>query len=229
VSDRTDCEFALDDAAYVLGVLPTEERLAFERHLASCAECSTSVRSIAGLPGLLARVPADVVESLPVEPVPPTILPALLDEVRRARRRRRWLTGLAAAAVLVLLLGVAAVLAPRDQASPPAAVPQGRAMTQLDQSVVEASVALTPVDWGTRLDLVCTYRAPGGDYADHHAGPTYAMVVHTRSGGTEQVATWTGVSGRTMHVTAATALPAADIASVQVVEAGGPPVLEVEE
>ena len=34
------CEFAHDDAAYVLGALSPEDRLAFERHLPTCPECA---------------------------------------------------------------------------------------------------------------------------------------------------------------------------------------------
>jgi hypothetical protein len=221
------CEFAHDDAAYVLGALPPDERLAYERHLATCDECSRSVRSIAGLTGLLSRVPLDVVESEPrPEPVPATLLPSLVREVRRTQRRRTWVAGLAAAAVLVVAAGVTtAVVVTRDDPAPVAA-PTGETMTQLDQDSVEASVALTSVAWGTKLDLTCTYDEPASAYGDH-APPTYAMVVRSREGGTEQVATWQGLPGKTMHVTGATALTTEDIASVEIVAADGRALLEL--
>ena len=65
------CPFAHDDAAYVLGSLSPGERLDFERHLAGCAECARSVRALAGMPGLLDRVDAAVLEHpLPIHRCP---------------------------------------------------------------------------------------------------------------------------------------------------------------
>ena len=73
------CELADRDGSYVLGALSTTERRAFERHLEGCAECARSVRELAGLPGLLARVdPAVLEDPDEVEPVPETLLPALV-------------------------------------------------------------------------------------------------------------------------------------------------------
>ena len=45
MSTSAGCPFAHDDAAYVLGALSPAERLEFVRHLATCDECSRSVRS----------------------------------------------------------------------------------------------------------------------------------------------------------------------------------------
>ncbi len=96
------CEFAHDDGAYVLGALSPTERVAFKQHLAGCEECTRSVAELAGLPGLLGRVDAAVLEEPPADELPPSLLPALLREVRRERRRRTLTTvGLAAAAAVV--------------------------------------------------------------------------------------------------------------------------------
>ena len=46
------------DAAYVLGALSPEQRKEFEEHLGGCQACRDAVVELAGLPGLLARVPA---------------------------------------------------------------------------------------------------------------------------------------------------------------------------
>lgn len=229
------CPHSHLDGSYVLGALAPEERLAFERHLAGCASCSASVRDLAGLPGLLAQVSPDVVESaVEPEPVPPTLLPHLVREVRRQQLRRRWTVGLAAAAVVVLLgAGTATVVAvtgddPGASQAGPSATPSlapPQEMAQVDQTAVLGDLALTSVAWGTRLDLTCTYDEPATSYQD--VPHTYALVVHTRDGGSEQVATWSALPGRTMHLTGATALTTAEIASVEVRTETGRPVLEL--
>jgi hypothetical protein len=86
-----------------------------------------------------------------------------------------------------------------------------------------ASVALTSVAWGTRLDLACSYPMVMGDY---EAG-TYALVVHTTDGRTERVATWHGLPGRAMQLTASTASRSTDIRSVDVTRLDGSPVLRL--
>ncbi|WP_028645508.1 anti-sigma factor family protein [Nocardioides sp. URHA0020] len=227
MTDTHGCAFAHDDAAYVLGALSPPDRLAFERHLATCAACAESVRRLAGLPGLLGRLPLDEVESAPEpEPVPGTLLPGLLEGVRRAQRRRHWTVGLAAAAAVVEIgaAGATVVAVTTEDEPPPTATAQ--TMTPLDQDRVDASVALTSVAWGTRVDLTCSYDEPSGAYGDA-AGPTYSLVVRTRDGAIEQVATWKALPGRTMHLTGATAVDADQIASVEVRTASGRPVLEL--
>jgi hypothetical protein len=85
---------------------------------------------------------------------------------------------------------------------------------------------LSPVTWGTRLDLTCTYSRHGEEY---HRPPavTYGLFVRTRDGHTEQVGTWRAVAGRTMRLSAATAARRQDIASVQVRRPDGTAVLEL--
>ncbi|MDQ4051630.1 MAG: zf-HC2 domain-containing protein, partial [Actinomycetota bacterium] len=93
------CQFSHYDGVYVLGALSPSERSAFQAHLAGCDECTRALQELAGLPGLLGRVPADVLESPADEPLPTTLLPALLLETRRSRRRRvRMIIAAAAAA-----------------------------------------------------------------------------------------------------------------------------------
>ncbi len=232
------CELELDAGAYVLGALPPEERLAFERHLATCPSCSRAVREFAGLPGLLAQVPLDVVESAPApEPLPETLLPSLVREVRRGQRRRRLVTGLVAAAV-VLAVGTASVVVatavtgddtPSATPTAPARTAASEPMTAVDQDAVQANVSLTTVLWGTRLDLECSYVEPdvaGPGYTES-ADTTYAMVVRSVDGDVEQVATWKALPGKTMHLTGATALTRDDIAAVEIRTADGRPVLEL--
>jgi hypothetical protein len=224
-----NCDFAHHDGAYVLGSLSPADRTAFERHLAECAECALGVRELAGLPGLLAKVSPDVLESVGTpEPVPPTLLPALVAEARRSQRRRTTvLVGLAAAAALVVAGGSAVVYnvldddpPPTGQAAPPSSAP-GKPMTSVDSESVTGTLALTSVAWGTRLDLECTYTP------DHEVAydATYSMVVHTSDGRVEQVATWKALAGKSMRLPAATSATLTEITSVEVLTSDGVPVL----
>lgn len=231
------CGFAHDDAAYVLGALSPAERLAFERHLATCATCAESVGRLAGLPGLLAKVPADVLEPAlaPVdaaEPPPATLLPALLDRARRTERRRRRTVGLAAAAAVAAIAAASVAVVgglERDpvgpQATPTSAVSTApaRQMTPLGGGGDAVTVAMTPVAWGTRLDLECRW-APASDAAPGYGdvtGGRYSLVVRSAGGQAQQVATWRALPGRTMRVSAATSLGRDEIAAVEVRAADG--------
>lgn len=49
-------ERQFDAGVYVLGALSPSERYAFERHLATCAQCRDDVVWLAGLRGLLGRL-----------------------------------------------------------------------------------------------------------------------------------------------------------------------------
>ena len=221
------CLFAHDDAAYVLGALSPGERLEFERHLAGCDGCTRAVQELAGLPGLLGRADASVLENPPSDqPVPPTLLPALAREVARGRRRRTWAgAALAAAVVAVAAVGVPVVVTQVDHGdgtSPGAATPHpgpsgavARAMAPVGDVPVAATLALEPVTWGTRLLLTCTYAPQSVEY-DLPPAVDYTLFVRTRGGRTEQVGSWRSVGGTTMHLAAATSADRADIASVEV-------------
>jgi len=231
------CELAHNDGAYVLGALSAADRAAYERHLTTCAECSRAVREIAGLPGLLARVPSDVLEGPPPspEPVPDTLLPGLVDEVRRATRRRTWLVAGAAAASLVAVAGasVAVTTALHDDAAAPgptAAVPLDapHEMAPVGDPGMTASVAVTSVPWGTRLDLTCSYDDSTGTWWEPGV-PGYALVVRTRDGRRFQVATWRPLPGRTMSLTAATAAAKTNIRWVEIRSSDGAPLLRLQE
>ncbi len=227
-------EHAHLDAAYVLGALSPSERQEFERHLVTCTGCARSVRELAGLPGLLSRIDEREVAGLGDQPpVPATVLPAVLAEAAHRRHRRRVLSmagALAAAAVVaVLTLTVGGRLTGPDTgvAQPgthttvrPAAT---TAMTQIGQYQLSADLGLRNVDWGTRMSITCTYRgtSSGGD------PPAYALVVRTRSGQEEQVATWRAVPGRATTIDAATAKPLGEIARVEVRTAQGQPLLRL--
>ena len=232
-----------DDGAYVLGALSPEDRIAFERHLPGCPECAQSVRELAGLPGLLARVPVDILdpEQLPM-PVPDTLLPALVRRVHRSQRRRTWITGglvAAAAAIAIGAVGIATMSGDDDgppgagstlaPTASPTAGPTTAApvlMTPVGSEPISGWLSLTQVGWGTRLDLECSYAQESDAYRDP-SWSTYTMYVHTADGGTEQVASWKAVPGKTMRLSAATASDRDDITNVEVRTAAGATVLQL--
>ncbi len=231
------CEFEQWDGAYVLGALSPEDRAAFERHLPGCDDCARSVRELAGLPGLLARVPVEILDpDHPRQPVPDTLLPALVRRVRRTQRRRTWITsGLvaAAAAVAIGAVGIATlggdddntlVAQPSPSSGPTTAAPE--LMQPVGAGTISGWLSLTQVGWGTRLDLTCSY--PQAEPYGDSEPPTYTMFVTTTAGSTEQVASWKGLAGKTMHVTGATSADADDIAHVEVRGSTGQPLLELD-
>jgi hypothetical protein len=230
----TACEHQHEDGAYVLGALSPEDRVAFERHLPGCPECAQSVRELAGLPGLLARVPVEILDpETPPTPVPDTLLPALVRRARRSQRRRAWITGGLVAAAAVVAIGAVGVATLGNDDTPPSAAPSVAPTAkpvQLQPVVADAPisgwVSLTQVGWGTRLDLTCAYTPEDGDWKDH-VPPTYTMFVTRTDGTVEQVASWKGLPGKTLHLVGATAADATDIKDVQVRLADGDTVLEL--
>jgi hypothetical protein len=216
------CSHAHLDASYVLGALAPSERAAFEEHLSGCEVCSRSVQRLAGLPGLLTRVPADTLDHPSEAPPMPPMLPALVRSVRRHRRRRDAVTAVLAAAVTALLVGVGVTLLDRgdEPAGPAAPAAQLLGSPRLapdHEALTDASLALAQVLWGTRLDLTCTYSQEYRIPADG----SYSLVVRTAGGEVEQVGTWRALPGRTMTITAATSAAAEDIAAVEVQTASG--------
>jgi len=230
------CPFAHDDAAYVLGSLSPGERLDFERHLAGCAECARSVRAFAGMPGLLDRVDAAVLEHPRSDPpLPATLLPALTREVGRARRRRTIaIAGLAAALAAVAALSVPMVASWMDDdisrsagpSTPSSSDVETRSMAPLGDVPIQATVSLEEVMWGTRLTLTCTYEPHSVEY-DLPDEVDYLLFVRSRDGHTEQVGSWRSIGGTTMQVPAATSVVRAQIASVEVRTADGRVVLRL--
>ncbi|MDQ4055188.1 MAG: hypothetical protein M3237_21175, partial [Actinomycetota bacterium] len=103
----------------------------------------------------------------------------------------------------------------------------GQPMELVGPDVMSASLALTSVPWGTKLDLTCSYPQP----PEASTGPskwTYTMFVTTNDGRVEQVATWRALPGRTMQLAAATAANREDISSVEIRTMTGEPLLRLE-
>ncbi len=198
-------DFAQWDAAYVLGALSSSDRAAYEDHLATCPECAVAVRDLAGIPGLLGKVSAEDLE----EPVPPPV--DLLSGTRaaagRERSRRRWRTALVAAAAAVVLVGGG--IAWSRQQSAPAGVTV--AMSPARTNPLTASLRLTDKAWGTQVAMTCSYRSGGWT-----GRAVYSLYVVDAAGRATSISTWSAGPGTTSRLTAATAVPRADIRALQV-------------
>ncbi|GGI48592.1 hypothetical protein BCL57_003295 [Agromyces flavus] len=214
------------DSAYVLGALAPGERRDYEAHLETCEACRRSVGELAPMPGLLARLAADRAEALLDETAvgAPAPRPELLDAVRREggrrRRRTRVRFALAAAAAVVVIAAVAIPLALMR----PAAAGETVAFRSLSDRPVSASAVLSPVDWGTRIELDCTYDAEPGDEGDG-AGWPYSLVVVGKDGERSEVSSWRASPGATARLEAGTALAVDEIVSLEIRAVGSGDVL----
>jgi hypothetical protein len=231
--------FEHEDAAYVLGALSREDRIAYETHLQSCRRCSAAVAGLAVLPGLLSRLPGlPAPAAAPVQP-PDTVLPGLLSTVRRYRSRRRmWsaAAGVAAAAVLVTGTVVVTEQARPDPAASGAAAAGTTAAgtTAAGTAVPLSAVAGTPVAaelrlegvaWGTRITLTCRYDGPpaSGPYA---TATTYQLVVVSADQSARSVASWRVLPGRDARVAGSTDLRPDQITQVQLRDDDGTVLLQ---
>jgi hypothetical protein len=222
----TSCPLAHSDAAYVLGSLSPAERLEFERHLPGCAACRRSVAQLAGMPGLLARVTAETVEAtVPPEPVPDTVLPALVTAVRREQRRKTLVLSLgAAAAIVAVAVGASALQSARDDGRVAEAVPTtsptptqapAQAMTVVRDVGMRAEVTVTPTVGGTQIDLLCAYAKSEPDYGSGE-GATYELVARDPMGDAHRLSDWEAVPGSTVPVRGMTSLSLDEIVSLEV-------------
>ncbi len=219
--------FADWDAAYVLGSLSPADRRAYEEHLAECPVCSTAVRELAGMPGLLGALPRDEAMSLldgdtaghESRRDAPDLVPALLHRVRRRRRVRRWsVTGALVAAAAVT--AVTALILPGAVTAPP----EASVSTSLHQvglspaaSPLTADVTLTAKRWGTSIGMVCRWQADSSWSPD--AGGTtrweYGLWVVAGDGTSDRVATWSAGPGDVVRTTDSTAIPVGRIARIE--------------
>jgi hypothetical protein len=222
--------FAFDDAAYVLGALDEAERAAFESHLRHCLTCQANVAELGQLPALLERAEAAAwSDEAPASDLPDTLLPRLMWQVRSRQRRRRWRVAVltAAAACVLALLAVLGVdtLHRSQQPSP-------RTFTALNQqgSRVQADVTLTRARTGTLLRIRCGhYGGQSGYPSTVGPDPTgqgdYRLVVINKAGVHQSNGSWP--PGPDIDYSTMTNWPPQAISSIQILDAGGTPILQV--
>ncbi|NII41668.1 hypothetical protein E9228_002315 [Curtobacterium flaccumfaciens] len=213
------------DAAYVLGSLPPAERLEYERHLEHCDGCRSAVAELAGLPGLLGRLPADAaVEIAEPDGRPLTghesTLASVAHRVRRRRRRRRAVVAVSAGfAVVVAVVAGLGVGLRADAPGTEAVAPTVSAGASADRyaltgkSGFDVDLAVRAESWGTRFDWGCSY---GGRDWSADGSVMYDLVVVRTDGSDERIASWTAAGREARGLSATTDVPRADIASVEV-------------
>ncbi|MGN8551004.1 UNVERIFIED_CONTAM: zf-HC2 domain-containing protein [Microbacterium sp. SLM126] len=211
--------FADWDAAYVLGALSPADRRAFETHLEQCDLCRGAIAEMAPTIGLLSRVASERAESMlasapvavVVEEEPDAASRSRVIDIgtRQARRRRGWWIGGLTAAAAVIVAVVLAVTTSIVSPAPARVI----ALEPVVDVPVTATVELTGVAWGTRIEMVCSYGDTDGEGSE---GWPYALIVTAVDGTTSEVSSWQALPGATARLSAGTALSPDEIAAVEI-------------
>jgi hypothetical protein len=223
-------EYGLWDAAYVLGSLSDSERREYEAHLRGCQSCRQSVDQLSGMPALLGKLTSDEVAAIDdggsqaLPELSPRVLPSLLAKVSRRRRNVRLMTwtAVAAAAVAVMVIGVLVGVPPHSgvpASVPPRADTSALTMTPVAPTELTATVRIAGHSWGTQIDMNCAYPAEAGTSApsDEEPPDKLAMVVVSRDGSHDRLATWIAVKGVQATPGGSTSMPMDQITTVQIV------------
>jgi hypothetical protein len=214
--------FAFDDAAYVLGALSDENRIAFEAHFDSCPLCQSEVADLRDLPDVLRQVDPS---EWTLEPPPDTLLPRLLRRVEQERRSKLLRTGVLgfAAACLVAALVAVGLIWQSD------GTPRTVAMQTVGSlaAPVHAKVAVSSSGGGSKIQFWCGYDAP--DYGigqGQPLPPTYKMIVFNKRGApAQEVSTWE--ARPQVAITTSIDWAPANISKIEVTREDGTPVLRV--
>lgn len=209
------------DGAYAVGALSPTERRLFEAHLEDCELCRRAVGELGPTVGLMSRISnerASAIDAWALDEQdaaagPSTDLRDAIVSVARHRRRRRrrivWVVSAAAAALLIVCAVAVPVALQRS------APRESYALEAVIDVPLKASVALTGVAWGTRLDLECSYASDGGSESPAEGRP-YSLIVIGADGQASTVSTWRALPGSTARLSAATALDADQISAIEI-------------
>jgi Putative zinc-finger len=199
--------------AFLLGKLDGGERTAMQTHLNSCPVCQAEVRELEPVVAALADAAPDRIEEDPWPPgdLEESTLAPILGEIHRARRRRRrfrWST-LAAAAICVVVIGLAGFVGLLEPAV---------ALEPLSFSVarsMEVRGHLIKHDWGTEIRLVVS---------GSRDGQTHRVTLVSEDGERVNAGTFIGIGDKTLRGTFNAALLRKDADRLEVRTPGGEPV-----
>jgi hypothetical protein len=198
--------------AFLLGKLDEGERKAMQRHLNSCHVCQAEVRALEPVVGALADAAPDRIDEdpLPPEDLEESTLAPILGEIHSAQRRRRRLgwSALAAAAICVVVIGLAGFTWLLEPAV---------ALEPLSFSVapgMEVEGHLIKHDWGTEIRLVVS---------GSRDGQTYRVTLVSEDGERVNSGTFIGIGDKPLRCTFTAALLRKDADRLEVRTSGGEP------
>lgn len=216
------CPITVRLGVYALGAADDTERVLIETHLSTCWACRAELTRLEPLPGLLARVPANLLRT----DLPPASRPGHAPaggggtqtgatpgrKVRAAAGRWRSAAAMAAAAALGAAGGF--WLAQPGASQPAANSPPAATTLSGTNPVthVRVTVTLTGTSWGTSIRLLASGLP---------LNQTCRLIVRSRSGGTEVAGAWDDWRAGPVSIPASTAWRPADIASLQVATRSG--------
>jgi len=182
--------------AFLLGKLTGEERTALQAHLNSCPVCQAEVRELEPMVAALADAAPDRVDE---DPMPPgdleelTLAPILgeIHGARRGKRRFGW-SGLAAAAICVVVIGLAGFTWLLE---PAVALVEPLSFSVAPGMEVEGN--LIKHAWGTEIRLVVS---------GMRDGQTYRVTLVSEDGERVNAGTFIGIGDKQLRCTLNAAL-----------------------
>jgi hypothetical protein len=204
------CPVTVHLGVYALGAADAAERVLVESHLATCQVCCAELARLEPLPGLLARVPPNLLRADPAPATHERALAAPLMTAGRTRARQarpsagRWRGAAAVAAAAALGASAGIWLARPTANSPPPAITLSGANPVTH---VRVTVTLTATTWGTSIRL----QALGLPL-----NQMCRLIVRSRDGGTEVAGAWDAWRSGPVSIPASAAWRLADIVSLQV-------------
>ncbi len=199
-------DLRLSLGAYLLGALSPVDRADVQAHLTACRTCRDELATLAGLPGLLARLdPATLATDADLDPHPdPGLLDRTLVELTRQQRgqvARRRLSAVAAS-VILLAAGAAGGVVLTQLHDP------GRVVSSNDPGTgATASFSLHAKAWGTEIGVRLRH-VPAGTHC--------RLLTTDRNGRRQTIGAWQADYEGTAHISAATDLPPGQLALLEV-------------
>jgi hypothetical protein len=207
------CDRTTSIGAYLLGGLDYPEWQDIDRHLPDCEICRAEIVRLAGLPGLIGRLPLDEVIAGDADLAPPA------RSNRRSARRRHTSLAVAAAALVLALAGTLGGIAATETgtakvtATASATWSTRFALSGSNPSTgVQGGASLTAKSWGTEI-WVQLNGVPPHLQCD--------LVVHTSDGRAIAGGAWSSDATRGVWVPASAPVGPSQIANLDIATSAG--------
>src|SRR5215203_6145126 len=201
--------------AFLLGKLDEGERAAMQRHLNSCPVCQAEVRELKPVVAALSDAAPNRIDEdpWPPEDLEELTLAPILGEIHRARRRRRQLrwSALAAAAICVVVIGLAGFVGLLE---PAVAMVEPVPFSGVAPGM-EVEGNLIAHAWGTEIRLVVS---------GLRDGQTHRVTLVSQDGERVNAGTFIGIGDKQLRCTFNAALLRKEADRLEVRTPGGEPV-----